>query len=120
MEKTTPTPSATKMSTHSLLVTASTAMHHVVASSIPGFVFMGYLAALFFLPSLAISRGVSSSSAAFLLSVVGISDMMGRITSGLIFDLEKVSKYSETLILVWVLPSRCLGSYVASYQTIIR
>ena len=51
---------------------------------------MGYQASLYFLPSLAKSQNIELTSAAFLLSVVGISDMVGRASSGVIFDLQKV------------------------------
>ena len=51
-----------------------------------------------FLPKLAIERGVSDVNAAFLISIVGICNTIGRILSGMLTDLPGVSAMVVTFI----------------------
>ena len=51
-----------------------------------------------FLPSIAASRGVSEVNAAFLISIVGISNTICRILSGMLTDLPGVSALVVTFI----------------------
>ena len=51
-----------------------------------------------FLPKLAIERGVTDVNAAFLISIVGICNTIGRILSGMLTDLPGVSAMVVTFI----------------------
>lgn len=55
---------------------------------------------LTYLPDLAVSKGLSTSQAALLISIVGITNIFGRIISGLVTDLLKIKSsvtYTITL-----------------------
>ena len=52
---------------------------------------------LIFLPDFAMEHGIDRMHAAFILSVMGISDMVGRVFFGFVFDLERVRRHQPKL-----------------------
>ena len=52
---------------------------------------------LIFLPDFALEHGTDRMHAAFILSVMGISDMVGRVFFGFVFDLDRVRRHQPKL-----------------------
>ena len=77
--------------------------------SVQALVSAGYIAFIYYLPSLALlNKDITPTMSALLISIVGICDLIGRITSGIIFDIEKVRFY----IFVFV--------YLIYFSTIVK
>lgn len=54
---------------------------------------MSMMSTFVFLPTLAKSRGVSQMEAAYLVSIIGVSDSLARFSSGVILDLKRIKPY---------------------------
>ncbi|XP_052790906.1 monocarboxylate transporter 12-like [Mya arenaria] len=54
---------------------------------------MSMMSTFVFLPPLAKSKGVSQIQAAYLVSIIGISDSVARFTSGFVLDMKRVKPY---------------------------
>lgn len=57
------------------------------------FVFFGYFNFIIFMPQDAVSRGFIKYEKAWLVSCVGIGDLIGRIVSGVVGDLQIIERY---------------------------
>ncbi|XP_064620260.1 monocarboxylate transporter 4-like [Lineus longissimus] len=55
-----------------------------------GLTTMSYIPTTTFLPALAVQRGFTKTDGSILLSVIGASDMVGRLSCGFVFDQKKV------------------------------
>lgn len=61
---------------------------------VTGLLSAGYIASVYLLPSLAqLNKGITPLMADLLISIIGISDIVGILTGGVVFDLKKVRDY---------------------------
>ena len=87
-----------------------------------GFHSMAYVAAQILLPALSKNRGYTDSASVFLISVLGISEMCGRIVSGFIFDAPFFRKhqcfmYMTSIVLVAF--TEFLWAFCQSYEVLL-
>ena len=88
------------------------------------FTAMGYIAGQMLVPAIAYANGVDKTRSAFLLSMIGISDLIGRVGSGFIFDSRfcrniRLSLYNVCLFLSGALLMMVpLGKTFAGYACI--
>ncbi len=59
------------------------------------FMTMSYMAAQMLLPDLGKSRGIPTKKSVLLLSLMGISDSVGRITAGILFDIPIIKRHRK-------------------------
>ncbi|CAH1774303.1 unnamed protein product [Owenia fusiformis] len=70
---------------------------------------IGYDTSLMFIPALGKERNVSELKAAFLISAVGICDTVGRVSSGILFDVPGVKRFRQRIYCLSMLLSGILA-----------
>ncbi|KAL4219937.1 hypothetical protein ACF0H5_020348 [Mactra antiquata] len=79
-------------------------------------VFFGYFNFIMFMPSSAESKGVVKYNRAYLVSIAGISDLVGRIVVGIAGDLHFVARYKIMAVAVFLCGLSVLAfDFVESY-----
>ncbi|XP_072046752.1 monocarboxylate transporter 12-like [Amphiura filiformis] len=89
----------------------------IVSSTLSGF---GYFTALMYFASNAINLGIPKTDAAFLLSIFGISGIIGRLVYGPIIDKKIMSPFYLGSLLLGIAGSSCfLGTLAKSYVALV-